>query len=374
MNELKLSEIESGLVYRNPMPHVKSKHAYFPSVVFSGNGEMLASFVIGEAFEAVNLNTNIAHSSDMGKNWDNPKPLLPQDAKQLSSNCGRLSIVSGRDLVSMVVRSHRELYPEAGLANPETLGFVPTDLLLIRSYDNGYTWTTPEIVVPPIEGPSFEACSRIVALKDGRWIWPTSTWRAWNGYSPNGMKMIALVSHDKGETWPEYMDIMDGNTDNIIFWEGKVLELSNGILLAVSWAYNEKQGRDMPNHFAISKNGGKSWSVPDSTGIWGQTMAIIELQDNHLLTIYRRIDRPGLWMGISQLRKNRWSNKYDFCLWGKQNVNLSNRSGKIVQDFNELKFGAPDITILPDGSVYIVFWCYEQMVSNIRWIKIGSFT
>lgn len=47
-----------------------------------------------------------------------------------------------------------------------------------------------------------------------------------------------------------------------------------------------------------------------------------------------------------------------------------NKSDNMVKDFNELKFGAPCITILPDNSIYIAFWCYEKMVSNIRWIKV----
>jgi hypothetical protein len=360
----------TGLIYRNPSPHVSSKQAYFPSVVLMENGEMLASFAIGEAFEAVNMNTYITHSKDMGETWSKPEPLLIQQPNNLLSNCSRITSFPNGNVVAVVVQSHREGHPEEGLANPENIGFVPTDLLLVRSKDFGYSWELPEIIDPPLTGPSFELCSPIVPLRDGRWLWPTSTWRSWEGYSPNGMKMIALVSYDEGNTWPEYLDVMNGNADKTIYWESKIIELSNDVLVAVAWAYNEAQGKDLPNHYTISRDGGKIWLPPGSTQIQGQTMAITELHDGRLLTVYRRIDKPGLWVNISKLEHDAWVNEDEFPLWGSQANSLTHQSDNRVHDFNELKFGAPCITLLPDNLVYIAFWCYEKMVSNIRWFKI----
>jgi len=184
------------------------------------------------------------------------------------------------------------------------------------------------------------------------------------------MKMIALVSSDAGKTWPEYTDVMNGNADHIIYWEGKIIELSNNILIAVAWAYNEIQGKDLPNQYTISHDGGKSWLVPQSTNIQGQTMAIAALHDGRLLSVYRRIDKPGLWVTVSRLDNDAWINEDEFPLWGSQETSLVHKSDSMVQDFNELKFGAPCITLLPDNSVYVAFWCYEKMVSNIRWFKI----
>ncbi len=359
---------QSGLIYRNPSPHVFSRQAYFPSVVMMDNGEMLSSVVIGEAFEALNLDTYILRSKDLGETWSQPIPMLSQKHKLLCSNVARITSFSSGEIVAIVVKSHREAHPEEGLANPENIGFVPTDLLIIRSNDYGHTWGEPEAITPPLIGPSFEMCSPIVPLKDGRWLLPTSTWRGWDGYCPNGMKMVALVSYDQGKTWPQYIDVMNGSLNHIIYWESKVVELSNGTLVAVAWAYDEVQGKDLPNHYTISHDGGKTWMDPTSTAIQGQTMALTELPDGRLLTVYRRMDKSGLWSTISRLENENWINEREFPLWGGQDKN--NKSGNMVHDFNELKFGAPCITSLPDNSFYIAFWCYEKMVSNIRWFKV----
>lgn len=360
----------SGIVYRNPKPHLSSRQAYFPSVILMNNGEMLGSVVIGEAFESVNLSTFIVRSNDLGESWSPPIPLLSQNDKELCSYVARLTSLPSGEVVAILIQYHRGSHPDEGLANPENIGFVPTDLLLVRSYDYGNTWEKPEVIDPPLIGPSFEACSSIITLKDGRWLWATSTWRGWDGYCPNGMKMVSLVSFDQGKTWPEYINVMDGSLKKIIYWESKIVELSNGTLVAIAWAYDEEHGIDLPNHYSLSYDGGIKWLDPTSTAIHGQTMAIAELPDGRLLTVYRRMDKPGLWATASSIENDIWINEKDYALWGAQETSLLNRSDNMVQDFNELKFGGPCITILPDNSIYIAFWCYEKMISNIRWLKL----
>jgi sialidase-1 len=363
--------IRTGLIYRNPKAHVFSKQAYFPSVIVLNNGELLASFAIGEAFEAVNSDTYIVRSKDMGETWSQPVKLIEKDKNNLLSDYARLAMMPDGSVIANVVRSHRESYPGEGLANPVNIGFVPTDLMIVRSKDLGNSWGKPELITPPLIGPSFEMCSPVVPLDDGRLLWPTSTWRGWDGYCPNGMKMVTLVSHDKGKTWPEFIDVMNRSTEKIIFWEGKIVELPDKVLLAVAWAYDEGQGKDLPDQYTLSRDGGKTWMTPASTNIMGETMAITKTPDGKVLAVYRRMDKPGLWITIARIEGENWINETDIPLWGVQEKSLTNKSDNMVQDFNELRLGAPCITILPDKSVYIAFWCYEKMVSNIRWFKLN---
>ena len=100
-------------------------------------------------------------------------------------------------------------------------------------------------------------------------------------------------------------------------------------------------------------------------------MAVATSPEGEILSVYRRMDKPGLWFTIARIEGDRWINEKDIPLWGAQELRLTNKSDNMVQDFNELKFGAPCITILPDKTVFIAFWCYEKMVSNIRWFKLS---
>ena len=48
----------TGFIFRNPKPHVRSVHAYIPSVAVMANGELLATLVLGKAFESPNCHTH----------------------------------------------------------------------------------------------------------------------------------------------------------------------------------------------------------------------------------------------------------------------------------------------------------------------------
>ena len=51
--------LDTDVLYRNPKPFLRSVQAYFPSVVSLGNGELLASVVLGEAFESVDCRIHL---------------------------------------------------------------------------------------------------------------------------------------------------------------------------------------------------------------------------------------------------------------------------------------------------------------------------
>lgn len=366
---LSLKALKTGLIYRNPKPHVKSVHAYFPSVALLPNGELLATFALGQAFESSDNRTNLARSSDNGATWRLEGPVYPGTRDRLTSDYARLTALPNGETVMFMVRSDRTQHPDEGLGNPKTLGFVPTELLLLRSRDGGRTWSKPAPLHPPLVGPSFEICCPIVPLRNGRWILPTSTWPGWDGKCPNGIKMVAFVSDDRGHSWPQYWDVMRERKGRVFFWESKIVELPDGRLLAVAWAYDDKAKKDRPNQYSISADGGNTWQAPRSTGLLGQTLTPIVLKDGRLLCVYRRIDKPGLWANLSRLDKDQWINEADAPLWGHGAANLTAATKNMVHNFNVLRFGAPWIVYLPDGALFVAFWCYEDCVSNIRWLK-----
>ncbi|MBN72563.1 MAG: hypothetical protein CME32_25195 [Gimesia sp.] len=370
---MQLNQLETGVLFRNEKPHVKSVHAYFPSVAVLPDGSLIGLFSLGEAFEAVNLQMHWSRSFDQGQTWEYQGQLNPETTDRLTSTFGRVTITPDGELLANLIRYDRTAHPEEGLSNPKTLGLVPAELLLMRSADQGSTWSEPASITPSLVGPAFEMCSPITILQDGRWLWPTSTWRGWDGELPNGNRMLALVSHDQGNSWDDYLDIMRSPDDQLIFWESKVLELPDGRLLAVAWCYDEAAGTDRPNHYALSSDGGASWTPPASTELLGQTLTPHLLEDGSLLCIYRRLDEPGLWACHARLtEQGAWENGDQIPLWGVNSAAGTTQTGEnMSENFAALKFGAPHIVRLPDGQWFVTFWCYEQNVSLIRWFKFS---
>jgi len=364
--------IKTGLVFRNPKPHVRSVHAYFPSVAVMANGEMLATIVLGEAFEAANLHTHVCRSRDEGETWHCEGPIYPGTKGRLTSDGSRLTALPDGELVAFMVRHDRSDHPEEGLTNRANLGFVPTELLLLRSQDFGHTWTEPSSLAPPLTGPSFELCCPIVVLRDGRWLLPTQTWPGWDGHCPNGIRMGALVSSDRGRSWPQFLDVMRESGGRVFFWESKIAELPDGRLMAVAWAYDDVAAKDRPNQYALSADGGRTWTQPASTGLWGQTLTPLALEHGRILCVYRRMDQTGLWANVSRLEGDRWVNLSDMPLWGHNVTGLTATTRNMAHNFNVLRFGAPCLARLGDGTVFVAFWGYEECCSVVRWFKLSA--
>ncbi|WP_135552522.1 sialidase family protein [Paenibacillus cymbidii] len=359
-----------GILHRNPVPHVYSRQAYFPSVIRLENGELLASFCIGQAFEAEDLHACLARSADQGRTWTFEGRLYPGTPDRVTSDVCRLSHGKDGEIVAFAIRHDRKRTGH-GLANPDNLGFVEVELLLFRSRDGGRTWTEPETIEPALVGPSFEMTSPIVPLRDGSWLLPTSTWRGWDGYCPNGMKAVALQSNDQGATWPAYLEVMADPKQQLIYWESKIIELADGRLLAAAWVYNETEARDLPNHYAVTGATNRTFAPPRSTGLSGQTLNMAQLDDGRILTVYRRMDEPGLWANVSRLDGDEWINEERAPLWGSRLSGLTQTGGDMVHNFAELKFGAPTLCRLTDGAWFVAFWAVEGGVGAIRWVKLS---
>ncbi len=362
--------METGILFQNPLPHVKSIHAYFPSVVIPDNGDMLATVVLGEAFEAVNMHTWLFRSKDSGKTWEKEGPVYIDPGNSLISDYSRISKLSNGDLIILMMLADRSGHPEEGLANPETLGFVPTQFAVFRSKDDGHTWSGPHMVASPLGDTPLELCCPVVETADGTCFIPTSPWKHWDGSISADKGMIALISRDSGQSWPEYVRVMTDPVQEIQYWESKIIELSDHRLLATAWAHNLATEKDLPNTFALSNDGGKSWTKPRSTGILGQTLTPFLLDDGRILSVYRRMDKPGLWATVSVIEGDRWTNKKEIPLWGYDTGGLTDDSANMVHFFNTLKFGAPSIARTPDGKIFIAFWAVEDCTSVIRWFKL----
>lgn len=359
--------ISRGIVYRNPHPHLRSIHAWHPSIVQLSSGELLAGFDLGEAIESLNYRTYLSRSSDEGESWSEPEPLFNDVVTRRSTHSVRLSRISDGQLVAFGGRYYRD-DPNEGIVNRANLGYVPMELILLRSNDNGKRWSPPQTIEPPLVGPAFETCHRIIELADGWWLAPTSTWRGWYGDEPHGMQAIALVSRDRGSTWPEWLRVIDQSQRGVISWEQGLTQLADGRLLAVVWSFDERAGKSAPNRYAISDDG-TNFSAPLECGMQGETAKLLTLADGRVLCLFRRLDRPGLWGSIVHIDGARWVQLAEAPLWEGPKTGMLG-AGTAAEELSGLKFGFPSAVQLPDGDVFVVFWCLEECLHVIRQVRL----
>jgi len=372
MSDTTLRVERSGVVYRNPRPELRAVHTWHPSIALLPGGELVAAFDLGQGPESLDYRTWISRSSDGGGSWSEPRRMFGDPPGRPTTHTVRITALSDGLLVGLGGLLYRD-DPERGVVNPETFGYTDMDLVWLSSSDAAATWEGPHIIHAPLEGPSFEVCHALVELPDGSWLAPTSTWKGWDGRAPEGMKAVALVSRDGGASWPEYLTVMDGYADGIIYFEQGLTVLADGRLLAVAWAFHESSGRSLPNRYSLSADG-RTFSEPRECGLQGETAKLRTLADGRILCLYRATDRPGLWAHVARIEGDRWVGLGDAPVWqGGEAAGPGGRMGGGGSNASELaglKFGFPSMVETEPGKVFAVFWCQEQCINNVRYAEI----
>ncbi len=364
-----LEILESSLIYANPMPHLRSRQAIFPTVVRVPSGDLLAAFTAGEAFESVDGRTELARSTDEGRTWKWEGP-IPRGATPFpTSETGRLSRTPAGEILCYGPRLDRS-DPERPIGNAETNGFLDCEAIFYRSQDEGRTWSAPEVIPIPLPGP-YEIASPIVVLSDGRWLAPFSTWRNWEGTKLTPERALAMVSMDEGRTWPEMITIFSDPSERVTFWEQRIIELDGGRLLAVAWSHDHETGQDLPNQFAIAENG---WGFEQrrSTGLPGQTCTPLWLGGDRLLCVYNhRHGEPGVRAALVRLTPENWQVENEIVVWG-QPMRSTRQSDTVVGEINHFRFGFPMPLRLSEDTVLVSYWCMEdqQLVARSTRLRI----
>lgn len=367
---MSLKALDTGLIFRNPKPHVRSLHAFFPSVVRFPDGEMVCTVRLGQAMQSHDLRTHVVRSLDGGVTWALEKPIDAGQTPVVATDHARITLAADGELVAFMIRQYRP-HADEGATSPLTGGYAEQDLMIARSTDRGRSWLGPSVFSPPLVGPCFEMCAPIAMLKSGDWLLSTSTWQDWEGNCPNGIRTVAFVSNDRGQTWPRHVETMVNIEDEITYWESKLIELRDGRILVVAWTYDRRHKKDLPNHFVLSSDGGKTFGSPRSMDLLGQTLTPLELADGRLLFVYRRMDKPGLWALVSHLEGERWVHEEKLGLWGTATAGLAATTPDMVVNFARLRFGAPCLVDMGDGTVHVSFWATEDCQTVARWIRLG---
>lgn len=77
----------------------------------------------------------------------------------------------------------------------------------------------------------------------------------------------------------------------------------------------------------------------------------------------------GLWANLCRIEGDDWVNLAEVRsawvrrrAWGGEH--------KMATELSDLKFGCPNLIQLPDGDVLAAFWCHENELSIIRWVRM----
>jgi sialidase-1 len=355
---------ETLTVYENPKPHIHSRHGYHPGIAQLPNGELIALFLLAEAFDAPNGTTYISRSRDLGRTWDLQGALYDKSGLECETTDTLKPLVLRDGTLMATGYRFRRANLEEGIAIPETGGFQPGDNIVSFSHDRGHHWTFPQVIersypeLLELSGPCLETASGDLVASAGFYNLP-------DGSNPTGKFGVLLRSSDHGKTWDDRTFLVPPGL--ITPWETRICEMQPGRLVTIIWAYDESNRRHLANHVVVSHDNGYTWSRLINTGEMAQSSNLLFLGGEYLLSIHaHRGENAGIYVRVIDFSQDEWKVMDEIAVWGRSVGQQTSEGQSMSQMFGSLRFGQPSIIRLSNGEFLACHWSIEEGQGKIR--------
>ena len=288
----------------------------WPTLAKRSNGELLLAFSGGRESHVCPFGRlEWMRSKDNGVHWSWPQVL--NDGPIDDRDAGVVETANGSILVSTFTSlAYEPRLARAEKAKPGEPGaFSDPKLLLewqavqnrltseqrktelgnymLRSTDGGVTWSHRYRV--PLNSPHGP-----IVTQDKRLLYA--------GKSIYGDERIGVCeSKDDGLTW-EWLATIPARPgdDPLRYHELHLMDADDGTL--VCHIRNENKADDGQTLQSESKDGGRTWTIPHTIGVWGLPSHLLRMRNGHLLMSYGHRRSPlGIQVRISQDSGKTWS-------------------------------------------------------------------
>ncbi len=262
-------------------PHFRG----WPTILRTRDGELLVVYSGGREGHICPFGrVEMIRSGDEGKTWSVPQvvldtPIDDRDAGISETSKGTLLVTT---FTSLVYQKQKGYSTEAWLAAERGTTQAQRDSLLgawmLRSTDRGLTWSQPYRV--PVTSPH-----GAITLKNGKLLYPGKKYP-----DPVGPIGVAL-STDDGLSWKWLATIPTRPGDTVDnYHELHGVEAANGEIVVQIRNHNKQDHYETLQ--TVSRDGGKTWSVPATCGVWGYPSHLLRLRDNTLVMTYSHRRAP----------------------------------------------------------------------------------
>ena len=352
-----IEHVQGHVVYDNPKPLLRSRHAYFPAVVQLPSGELLAMFALGEAFESTDQTTYVSRSADRGQTWQLQGPMFDKSADPFPiSDYMKPLVLADGSMMALGYRFYRH-DPQMTISIEATQGILAGDDVVSFSNDNGRTWTAAQ-VIERASSEVLEVPHIPIQLHNGDIVASAGLFKSPEGELPRGQFGVLLRSEDGGRTWDESTRFFDTPDHSISAYESNVVEMQDGRLVTVSWALDVVGQRDLANQVTVSHDNGYTWSQPIDTGHMAQSSSLIYLGGERLMSIHshRGQDAPGLVVRVVDFTDDKWNIIAKKNIWGSSIGKQVDDGQTFFDMMRVIRFGQPSLHKLEGGEVLAFHW------------------
>lgn len=350
----------------------KGRGAFCPSLRQLSDGTFVAAQDVGTTIGSCDHSIETLVSRD-GREW-NSRGLLPGgtvDDQWFYRVPDLDELPDGR----LVMRATRFEVGTTELFDSEEESAARGEALLYWSEDQGRTWSAPQIVpvnLPPERYTWNGAGARLLRISPSRWMYPMETFRPRGSGTPVDQKALAVFSSDQGKTWDELVIVADDPTGRLFWWDQMNAILPDGRIYTMLWTHVNGTSDDLPVHWVISEDEGRTWSEPKPTNIRGQVCSPVALPDGRVAAIYNYRHEPqGVRIAVSRdLSHFDLENELVvFDAHAEASLGKADDESFLAQHL-QIGFGKPSAVLLDDGTLLAYFWCTSEGVTHTRWVRV----
>ena len=252
-----------------------SVYECFPDITKTKSGKLICVF--RESDHHGNLNNSrlvIKESLDNGKTWSEKKALTERKDATYAYNCPRVSCMEDGELIVICDKLDR---------TQEEYYLVNCEQHLFRSFDDGKTWSGPEVL--PFKGI---VPDKYRVLSNGRHMFAIHERHP----ETKQLQQCAYYSDDKGKTWTKVIVASD---DRYNLCEVSIAEIKDGTLVAFM---RENSALGYSCKKAISHDFGTTWEGVYDTNIDCCHRPVVEHCSNGMYFMtYRYMQGGKGWLG-----------------------------------------------------------------------------
>lgn len=352
--------VQSTTLYANPDPLLVSRQGVFPGLARLANGDIIAIFSIGQAFDAADMRAHVSRSTDNGQSWSSPTLLHDTVLDPMESESYKpLALADGTVLATGYVFVRPSMLAPI-VADDGAL--LPLHNKIARSTDGGKNWTRPERFI--VDGEGLELSGPCIQRASGEILGVAPPFTL----SPSAQEGWIISSTDGGRSWQKKSVFYQSENGNIAPWESRLIDFGGDRVGVLFWAHDLAAGRNLNNHFALSEDGGANFETFE-TDIAAQASGGLALSHDQMLTIHAHRESPvGLNVYRSRLGNKGLERLDALPLFADERLG---QEGDIAFDpFVNLRFGQPSLLAL-DGDEYLACcWMVEAGQHIIKTFRI----
>src|SRR4051794_9881756 len=228
------------------------RNTYFPTAAAMRSGDIVVVYYDSPDHVSRNGRIAMVRSHDQGRTWSAPAVVIdnPTDERDPS-----------------IVETARGTWLVSYFDVDVTRAPASQGVFVIRSTDQGRTWSAPIKVGTTLGGPGTSA--KIAVLENGELLVPL--------YGMRGADNAATLvrSADDGATWPVEGEVTLAATPGVNFVEPAIAEVGGGRLLAMI----RTEGSERAAYEAWSGDSGRTWSAPAKTTLVAQASDLLHVAD-----------------------------------------------------------------------------------------------